>query len=154
MFYIYFKEKDLKTYLYLFCYRGPPQGGIWFDYEDGSLEPSFWRGKNASRVKRHIVACHIVARHFVERTILAFSDEILSNNTYLNFKSVLLEHTQSEGKGHPRYLVNAEEGPDHRKMFSVEVLIGGASHGVGQGRSKKEAQQMAAKDALEKLGLH
>jgi ribonuclease-3 len=71
-----------------------------------------------------------------------------------NFKSVLLEHTQSEGKGHPRYLVNAEEGPDHRKMFSVEVLIGGISQGVGQGRSKKEAQQMAARDALEKMGLH
>jgi ribonuclease-3 len=95
-----------------------------------------------------------VARNFVERIILAFSDEILSNNSYLNFKSVLLEHTQSEGQGHPRYLVNAEEGPDHRKMFSVEVLISGSPLGVGQGRSKKEAQQMAAKDALEHLGLN
>jgi ribonuclease III len=95
-----------------------------------------------------------VARNFVERIVLAYCDDILSNNTYLNFKSVLLEHTQSEGQGHPRYLVSAEEGPDHRKMFSVEVLISGTPYGVGQGRSKKEAQQMAAKDALEKLDLH
>ena len=95
-----------------------------------------------------------VAHDFVDRIILVYCDEILSNNTYLNFKSVLLEHTQSEGQGHPRYLVSAEEGPDHRKMFSVEVLIGGTPQGVGQGRSKKEAQQMAAKNALEKLGLH
>lgn len=95
-----------------------------------------------------------VAREFVQHVILEFSDEIISNNNYLNFKSVLLEHTQSEGQGHPRYLVSAEEGPDHRKIFSVEVLISGTTYGVGQGRSKKEAQQMAAKDALEKLGLH
>ena len=95
-----------------------------------------------------------VARNFVDTIVLRFCDPILSNNIYLNFKSVLLEHTQSEGKGHPRYLVSAEEGPDHRKMFSVEVLIAGSPLGVGQGRSKKEAQQMAARDALEKLSLH
>ena len=90
---------------------------------------------------------------FVTHVLLKDIDEILSNGNYLNFKSVLLEHTQGEGQGHPRYLPRSEEGPDHRKIFSVEVLIGGNKMGTGQGRSKKEAQQMAAKDALQNLGI-
>ena len=93
------------------------------------------------------------AERLVERTLLSDVERIISKGNYLNFKGPLLEHTQSEGRGHPRYLVNLEEGPDHRKVFTVEVLIGGERMGVGQGRSKKEAQQMAAKGALEKLGV-
>ncbi len=93
------------------------------------------------------------ARSFIKRVLLSGADDILSNGNYLNFKSLLLEHTQSKGRGHPRYLVNAEDGPDHQKNFSVEVLINGESMGMGQGRSKKEAQHMAAKDALKRLGL-
>jgi ribonuclease-3 len=49
--------------------------------------------------------------------------------------------------------VHAEDGPDHRKTFTVEVLVAGDRVGLGQGRSKKEAQQMAAREALEKLGV-
>jgi ribonuclease-3 len=93
------------------------------------------------------------AERFVQRTLLCDAEEIISNGDYLNFKSVLLEHTQSEGHGHPRYLVNSEEGPDHRKVFTVEVVIGGDRMGLGRGRSKKEAQQMAAKEALKTLGV-
>ena len=94
------------------------------------------------------------ARAFVERAILADVEEILADGNYLNFKSLLLEHAQSMGQGHPRYLSISEEGPDHRKMFSIEVTIQGDRLGEGQGHSKKEAQQMAAKDALKHLGLH
>ncbi len=88
---------------------------------------------------------------FLRRTLLSNVDKVVSNGAYLNFKSVLLEHTQGEGQGHPRYLVNSEEGPDHRKLFTVEVVIKGKSMGLGRGRSKKEAQQMAARDALKRL---
>lgn len=94
------------------------------------------------------------ARTFVERTILTDVEEILSDGNYLNFKSLLLEYTQSTGKGHPRYQPISEEGPDHRKIFFIEVTLQGDRLGEGQGRSKKEAQQMAAKDALRHLGLH
>ena len=93
------------------------------------------------------------AAAFVQRHLLSNIDAIVANNSYLNFKSSLLEHTQGEGRGHPRYLVSSEEGPDHHKMFSVEVLIGGERLGFGKGRSKKEAQQMAARKALGKLGI-
>jgi len=93
------------------------------------------------------------AERFVQASLMRDVDEIISDGNYLNFKSVLLEHTQSEGQGHPRYLVSSEEGPDHRKEFTVEVVIGGERTGLGRGRSKKEAQQMAAKEALTKLGV-
>jgi ribonuclease-3 len=91
------------------------------------------------------------ARSFVRRAVLADFHQIVHQDAYVNFKSKLLEYSQSMGNGHPRYLVHAEEGPDHDKIFSVEVCITGQRVGWGQGRSKKEAQQMAAKDALESL---
>jgi len=92
------------------------------------------------------------SRLFVERNVLDDLEELLRRDDYVNFKSKLLEHTQSTGSGHPRYLVHSEEGPDHCKMFSVEVSVTGERVGRGRGRSKKEAQQMAAKDALGRLG--
>jgi len=93
------------------------------------------------------------ARTFLRRSLLSDLEDITTNGDYLNFKSALLEHTQGEGRGHPRYLVHAEDGPDHRKTFTVEVLISGDRMGLGRGRSKKEAQQRAAREALEKLGV-
>ena len=93
------------------------------------------------------------AETFVERNLLSGIEEITSDGNNLNFKSTLLEHTQSEGQGHPRYLVHAEAGPDHRKVFTVEVVVRGERMGMGKGRSKKEAQQMAAKEALKTLGV-
>ena len=92
-------------------------------------------------------------RSLVEQIVLNDFHELIAREDYINFKSKLLEHTQSKGFGHPKYLVHAEEGPDHCKTFSVEVTMTGERLGCGQGRSKKEAQQMAAKDALERLGV-
>ena len=83
--------------------------------------------------------------------MLADFRQIVQSDENFNFKSRLLEYAQSKGNGHPRYLVHAEYGPDHDKVFSVEVCITGRRLGWGHGRSKKEAQQMAAKDALESL---
>ena len=91
------------------------------------------------------------ARSCVRRVVLADFHQIVQPDENFNFKSRLLEYSQSMGNGHPRYLVHAEYGPDHAKIFSVEVCITGQRMGWGQGRSKKEAQQMAAKDALESL---
>lgn len=91
------------------------------------------------------------AEDFVRSHLLSDLEEITSDGNHLNFKSTLLEHTQSEGQGHPRYVVHAEEGPDHRKTFTVEVLVEGDRKGLGRGRSKKEAQQMAAREALKNI---
>ena len=91
-------------------------------------------------------------RRFVKTHVLDDFYDLIQRDDFVNFKSRLLEHTQSEGNGHPRYLVHAEDGPDHDKLFSVEVSVAGERIGRGKGRSKKEAQQMAAKDALQNLG--
>jgi len=88
----------------------------------------------------------------IERVVLHDFAELTQREDYTNFKSTLLEHTQGIGSGHPKYHVLDEEGPDHEKVFSVEVSITGETVGSGQGRSKKEAQQMAARDALQRLG--
>ncbi len=91
------------------------------------------------------------ARAFVQRAVLADFRQIVQQDATFNFKSKLLEYSQSMGNGPPRYLVHDEEGPDHDKLFIVEVCITGRRLGWGRGRSKKEAQQRAAKDALESL---
>jgi len=46
-----------------------------------------------------------------------------------------------------------EEGPNHARTFSVEVLVNNTSHGAGVGKSKKEAEQQAAREALQKFGV-
>ncbi len=91
-------------------------------------------------------------RCFVRDHVLDDFDELILREDSINFKSRLLEYTQSLGNGHPRYFVSAEDGPDHEKIFSVEVSITDECVGSGRGRSKKEAQQMAARDALRYLG--
>lgn len=88
---------------------------------------------------------------FAERWVLDDYEDLINHEDYVNFKSKLLERTQREGTGYPKYFVRAEEGPDHDKVFSVEVSITSEKLGWGRGRSKKEAQQMAARDALQRL---
>jgi len=68
-----------------------------------------------------------------------------------DWKSALQEWLQAEGLGLPQYRLASAEGPDHRKRFDVEVLVAGQPSGRATGRSKKEAEQQAAKAALEKL---
>ena len=65
-----------------------------------------------------------------------------------NYKAVLQEFTQGDGDGLPEYVTVQENGPAHQRVFHVDVLINGEVLGRGQGYSKKEAQQMAAKMAL------
>jgi ribonuclease-3 len=69
-----------------------------------------------------------------------------------DFKSMLQERLQALGYALPEYRVSGEAGPDHRKTFSVEVVVGGSVLGTSSGRTKKEAEQEAARQALERLG--
>lgn len=68
-----------------------------------------------------------------------------------DFKSRLQELMQKKYKMPPTYHVVQETGPDHAKIFSLEVRMGKRTLGQGEGRSKKEAEQMAAKEALKKI---
>ncbi len=71
-----------------------------------------------------------------------------------NYKSLLLEHVQRRKIGHLSYRTAREEGPDHRKRFTVEVMLNREVLGSGSGVSKKQAQQEAARSALARLGLN
>lgn len=66
-------------------------------------------------------------------------------------KSRLQERLQRLGRPLPSYRVQAEVGPEHRKVFSVQVLVGGETVAHGEGRTKKDAEQEAARLALEAL---
>ena len=69
-----------------------------------------------------------------------------------DYKTALQELVQRESGQVLAYQLVGEEGPDHDKRFFVEVDLNGTPVGSGQGRSKKEAEQMAAKAAIGKLG--
>ena len=69
-----------------------------------------------------------------------------------DFKSALQERLQALGRPLPDYRVSGQEGPDHRKIFHVDVVVGGETMASATGRAKKEAEQEAARLALERLG--
>jgi ribonuclease-3 len=68
-----------------------------------------------------------------------------------DYKSALQEHLQSREYPLPEYRLTGALGPDHRKVFEVELLVNGESLAKGSGASKKEAEQEAARLALEQL---
>src|SRR3989449_7265789 len=103
------------------------EGIIGAVYLDGGLEP---------------------ARKLTERLLLREVHEILSDANLANYKSMLQEYVQGEFKTHPQYRISSENGPDHQKLFAVEVVVNQKVLGRGHGSNKKEAEQEAARDAL------
>ncbi len=66
-------------------------------------------------------------------------------------KSALQEVLQGRGDPLPEYVVTAEEGPAHRRLFRVEVRVRGVVLAEAEGRTKKDAEREAARKALEGL---
>lgn len=87
--------------------------------------------------------------------ILRFFEDVIrkscASRASLDYKTALQERCQERLKQLPEYRVASETGPDHQKQFDVELLVKGQVYGRGSGKSKKEAEQKAAKEALEKL---
>jgi ribonuclease-3 len=92
-------------------------------------------------------ATRFVRRHFAERFSI-----VQAAGGMTDHKTALQELCQERLKVLPEYRITSEEGPDHEKQFTVELTVRGEPVGRGTGRSKKEAEQMAAKEALERLG--
>ena len=78
-------------------------------------------------------------------------DYIVKNKLYLSPKSRLQEITQAKFRITPLYKVTEESGPEHNRVFKVSVQVRGRLFGSGMGKSKKEAEEQAAKKALEKM---
>ncbi|MCS6771147.1 MAG: ribonuclease III [Kiritimatiellae bacterium] len=70
---------------------------------------------------------------------------------YENPKGALQEWTHKQGTAAPEYRVKHEEGPPHQRRFTVEVSVGGRPLGEGSGRTKREAEKDAARDALRRI---
>lgn len=94
------------------------------------------------------------ARGFVSRTLvdgtIAVEAERMGHSDH---KSALQEFLQSRGMAPGAYQVVAESGPDHQKIFRVELRVAGQTPVIGTGRTKKEAEQSAAVAALIQLGV-
>ncbi len=89
------------------------------------------------------------ARVFVLSALESILLDIERKEHIRDYKSLLQEQTQGLYKEAPKYVVIGEEGADHDKTFSVEVMLKEVVMGRGKGKSKKQAEQAAALVALE-----
>jgi len=131
---------DLGAYLKLG--RGEASGG-------GRTRPSI----RADAVEAVLAAVYldgglVEARKIIQRFILDKETEKSANRDY---KTALQELVQRHSGQVLSYRLTGQSGPDHAKAFTVAVDLNGETVGEGTGHSKKEAEQMAAKTALEKL---
>lgn len=94
------------------------------------------------------------ARSLVAREFGPLLDEVRERGVAGgDYKSALQEHLQSRDRALPEYRLSGTAGPDHRKQFEVELVLDGVAVASATGSSKKEAEQQAARLALEQL-LH
>ena len=99
-------------------------------YLDGGMEPA----------KKHVL-------RFVLPEL-----ENHNKHTFKDYKTALQEIIQRNPEESVTYILTGESGPDHDKVFEVEVHLNSNVIGVGKGKNKKQAEQMAAKQALELMG--
>ena len=91
------------------------------------------------------------ARAVLVNVLLPRMEAVLKQEADRNYKSQLLEFSQARGYGLPEYEIRSEKGPEHAKVFEVAVKVQGKILGVGVGKSKKRAEQEAARRALQSL---
>jgi len=87
------------------------------------------------------------AEHFIFHNFSSEINAIIQTPTQ-NWKASLQDYCQKRFQQNPDYQVISEEGPDHSKIFKISISIEDQVWGIGEGASKKEAQQAAAKEAF------
>lgn len=90
---------------------------------------------------------------FVEPFLVDAAYPILASHREQDPKSLLQEWAQAQGYGPPVYRTLNATGPEHEKLFEVEVLVNGEPYAQGAGHSKQAAAKSAAHNALEALGV-
>ena len=91
------------------------------------------------------------ARGVVQRLMEGSFDNVLSGGGVRDYKTRLQEYYHKQGISDIRYTVYKEEGPPHDKVFYVKLLVAGEEISQGKGRSKKTAEQKAARQACMKV---
>lgn len=137
--------KRLKLGDYLYLGKGEEAGG-------GRQKPA-----NLAGVFEAIIAAIFldqslaVTRELVLRLLAEELQEVVGRGKGIDYKSQLQELIQSKYRSSPDYRTIQAIGPDHDKLFTVEVMIGDKVLGKGSGKSKKRAETEAARHALERF---
>jgi ribonuclease III len=92
------------------------------------------------------------AKEFIHSSILVHTDEVIRKGLFRDAKSMVQEKAQEESGVTPGYRVLKEIGPDHDKRFTIGIYFGDNLIAEGNGKSKQEAEQTAAQNALTKKG--
>lgn len=137
--------RDLNVSDYLTLGRGERNSG-------GADKPSIL----ADAVEALIGAVYVdggfdAARGVVQRLMEGSFDNVLSGGGVRDYKTRLQEYYHKQGISDIRYTVYKEEGPPHDKVFYVKLLVAGEEISQGKGRSKKTAEQKAARQACMKV---
>lgn len=92
------------------------------------------------------------AKKFIKKTLIKpFLSEIIKTKSYISPKTLLQEYFQKKYHKLPTYNIIKEEGPDHKKKYTVGVYFQNKKIAEGKGFSKKRAEEEAAKNALQKI---
>ncbi len=135
------KKLQLGEYLYLS--RGEEAGG---GRNNASLLADVFESVlGAVYIDRDLIGVEKLLR----TNLFPLIDEVLQNGSYFDYKSLLQEKVQEKYRVTPVYTVVKEEGPDHAKIFYSAAFIDKRKLGEGKGKSKQEAEQDAARTALE-----
>ena len=92
----------------------------------------------------------VATKHVLRFVIPEIEDK--NQHTFNDYKTALQEIIQRNPEEYVTYVLKGESGPDHDKVFEVEVHLNSNVIGRGKGKNKKQAEQMAAKQALELMG--
>ena len=122
-------------------------------------ERSGGRGKNAllaDALEALIGACYLdsglhAAERFVERVFAEEIENVIAGRHRQDYKTLLQEFSQKRFRAFPKYRVAERRGPDHDRVFSMDVVVDGRPYGPAQGKSKKQAEQRVARIAYTEL---
>ena len=89
-----------------------------------------------------------IAKYFISNNIFMLVEKIVEEKSWLDAKSEFQEKAQDNESTTPSYKTIKEEGPDHDKIFTIGVYLGKNKIAEGEGKSKQEAEQIAAHNAL------
>ena len=136
---------DLKLGDYLYLGKGEEVGG-------GRQKPANLAGAMEAVIAAiYLDRGLLVARELVLTWLAGELQEVVGQRKGVDYKSQLQEVIQSEYRSSPSYRTVQATGPDHDKLFTVEVIIGDRVLGRGAGKSKKLAETEAARDALKRF---
>ena len=107
----------------------------------------------ADSVESVIGAVYLDGGFDAARQVVARVLDNIDPDDWRDFKTELQEYTQGQGHGAPEYEIIAQSGPAHARVFTAVVFVEGKQLGSGEGNTKKNAQQAAARAAIGMLGL-